>query len=902
MPPFVNRMLRAPLFAVAVFSALCFGASLSRHWAEPVEAAEDSGILRATLPNGLRVIIVRNRLAPVVATSVNYLVGSNETPDGFPGTAHALEHMMFRGSPGLTADQLAAIGSVMGGNFNANTREELTQYLFTVPSEDLDVALHIEALRMADLSSTEADWANERGAISQEVAQDMSSPDYVMFAKLRATMFAGTPYEHDALGTRPSFEKTTAADLRKFHETWYAPNNAILILVGDIDPQATLAKVKTLFGDIKAKKLPARPVIKEQPIKAANFSFDTDRPNGSVVLAMRMPGLNSADFPALEVLADAMASERGELYQLVPQGKSLGTTFSLDPLPKAGMAYAAAAFADGQDSKALEGELRRILTNIAQNGIPPELVAAAKLQERRAAEFQKNSIAGLASIWAEAVAVYGLNAPDDDLVRIQKVTVDDVKRVAKKYLDLSHAITVVMVPRGSGAPVAGGGGFGGQETIALGEADATKLPDWAESALANLQVPASTIHPVVSTLPNGLTLIVQPEDVSDSVTVYGHIKTRQETQTPPGKEGVAQVLGDLFSYGTEHLDRLAYQTALDEIGAGQYAGADFSVETLTENFDRGVELLADNELHPALPQDAMSVIQNQMAQVVAGRNRSPAYLTTRSLRLALFPDTDPSLRDSTPESLRSLTLDDVRAYYRAVFRPDMATIVVIGNITPEKARATIEKYFGGWTASGPKPQTDLPTVPPNKPGAVAVPDVSRVQDQVTLAHTLGLTRLDNDYYALQMGSAVLGGGFYSTRLSVDLRKNAGLVYSVGSDLQAGKTRSVYMVNYASDPGNVSKASAIVVRDLKAMQSAPVSDSELARIKALMLRQLPLGESSIASIARAFAARRDLDLPLDEPTNAARHYIAIQPADIQAAFKKWIRPDDLVRVTRGPAPG
>src|SRR5438045_457664 len=126
-------------------------------------AQNEPGILRATLPNGLRVILVRNTLAPVVATSVNYLVGSNDTPDGFPGTAHALEHMMFRGSPGLTADQLADIGSVMGGNFNANTRENLTQFLFTVPAEDLDVALHVEATRMQGILATDKDWEQERG-------------------------------------------------------------------------------------------------------------------------------------------------------------------------------------------------------------------------------------------------------------------------------------------------------------------------------------------------------------------------------------------------------------------------------------------------------------------------------------------------------------------------------------------------------------------------------------------------------------------------------------------------------------------------------------------------------------------------------------------------------------------
>src|ERR1700727_378452 len=195
--------------------------------------SQTAPVLRATLPNGLRVIIVRNTLAPVVATSINYLVGSDEAPAGFPGTAHAQEHMMFRGSPGLTADQLADIGSVMGGNFNANTRESLTQYLFTVPAEDLDVALHIEAARMQDVLDRQADWDVERGAIEQEVAQDLSNPIYVLYVKLRAALFAGTPYEHDALGTRPSFDKTTGAMLKNFHDAWYAPNNAILIVVGD---------------------------------------------------------------------------------------------------------------------------------------------------------------------------------------------------------------------------------------------------------------------------------------------------------------------------------------------------------------------------------------------------------------------------------------------------------------------------------------------------------------------------------------------------------------------------------------------------------------------------------------------------------------------------------------------
>jgi zinc protease len=472
--------------------------------------------------------------------------------------------------------------------------------------------------------------------------------------------------------------------------------------------------------------------------------------------------------------------------------------------------------------------------------------------------------------------------------------------VARRYLDLSHSISAVLVPQGGGRPVARSN-FGGQESIALGEAQETKLPDWAESALSRLSVPASTIHPVVSTLPNGLTLVVQPEDVSDSITIYGHIKTRPEVSVPEGKEGLSQVLGDLFEYGTESLDRIAYQEALDAIGADASAGTDFSVQVLSRDLDRGLELLADNELHPALPQDAMEIVRGQVARVVAAQQRSPGFLMQRALRDALFPKGDPSLRDATPETVRSLTLDDIKSYYKKAFRPDLATIVVIGNVTPERARAAVEKYFGAWKGEGERPPIDLPLAPPNKPSVVAVPDESRVRDTVLLGQTVAITRSDPDYYALELGNAVLGGSFYSTRFSVDLRKNAGLVYSVGSNVNAGRTRGNYFVQFASDPENVSKASDLIVRELKRMQDEPVSTDELKRVKALMLRQIPLGESSIGRIARGLAGRWDLDLPLDEPTLAARRYIALGPVEIQAAFKKWIRPDDLVRISQGPAP-
>ena len=227
--------------------------------------------------------------------------------------------------------------------------------------------------------------------------------------------------------------------------------------------------------------------------------------------------------------------------------------------------------------------------------------------------------------------------------------------------------------------------------------------------------------------------------------------------------------------------------------------------------------------------------------------------------------------------------------------------MVIGHTTAKQARAAVEKYFGAWKAVGAKPVTDLPAVPPNKPSRSVVPDASRVQDEVTLAETVGVTRSHPDYYTLELGNHVLSGAFYASRLYRDLREKAGLVYTVGSSLEAGKHRSLFRVIYGCDPPNVSKARAMVERNLREMQTTPVTAEELRRAKILLLRQIPLAEASMDGIAGRLLARSIQDLPLDEPVMAAKQYRKATAVQIRDAYRKWIRPEDFVQVTEGPNP-
>jgi len=873
----------------------------------PVQAArsaespsrQEEDVLRATLDNGLRVVIVRNPLSPVVTTIVNYLVGSNETPEGFPGTAHALEHMMFRGNPGLSAGQLANITAAMGGDFNADTRQHVTRYFFTVPSEDLDIALRIEAIRMRGVLSTEDLWVQERGAIDQEAAQALSSPEYIFFTRLLKAMFKGTPYAYDALGSRSSFRNTTGAMLRQFHSDWYVPNNAILVIAGDVQPERALARVRAFFSDIPSGKIPKRPPVILKPVKPETIELKTDKPYGMVISAFRVPGYESPDYAASQVLADVLDSRRANLYSLVPQGKALDTDFGILALPKAGLGFATAVFSPGADAGKLRQELNSTLYAMVKEGVPADLVEAAKRRRLTDLELEKSSVTGLAMAWSRALAIEGRESPEDLVNAVKRVSVDDVNRVARTYLAQEKSVQAVLTPEPSGDPVSDKG-FGERESFIPKEVKPVDLPAWAQSPVKRLSIPESKLNPVVSVLPNGLKLIVQPESVSDTVSVYGRIRNKPELSVPAGKDGVEGVLEELFSFGTVSLDRLAFLKAVDDIGAYVSAGPDFSLQVLSDRFDQGVRLLADNQLNPALPLDAFETIRKQAASATAGRLKSSEYRAERALKAALFPPDDPKLRQATPATLSSLTIEDVRAYHRKVYRPDLTTIVVIGRVEPQYARSVIEKYFGAWKIpQEPKPETLLPPVPLSKFSAVAVPNASRVQDKVVLAETLGLNRSHPDYYALQLGNSVLGGAFYATRLYRDLREQSGLVYYVSSYFDMSQTRAVYSVEYGCDPPNVNKARAIVVHNLKQMQNTVVAPEELARAKALLLRMIPLAESGFDTISRGFLKRIELDLPLDEPTRAAHRYKNLTAEQVRDAYTRWLRPEELAQITEGP---
>jgi zinc protease len=879
---------------------LCLACAVTPSFPQASPATPEN-VTRATLSNGMHVVIIPNSLAPVATVEANFMVGGNETPEGFPGMAHAQEHMAFRGCTGMTADQTAAIYALLGGEDDADTQQNITQYFATVPAADVDVALEAQAACVRGVDDSQSEWEQERGAIEQEVQRDLSNPTYKFVDQLNTAIFAGTPYAHDPLGTKSSFDATTGEMLKTFYDKWYSPSNMILIVVGNVDPAATLAKIKQLYESIPSHATPQPPAINLQPFQSQTFTIDSNFPYILGFIAYRVPGTDSPDYAAVQILADVLASQRADLYGMVPAGKALAAEFGLaETYRKASVGYGLVALPSGANADAAIAEMRQILTKYATDGVPEDLVDAAKRSEIAQAEFQRNSIPGLADVWSAALAAEGRNSPEEDIDAIRKVTLADVNRVAKQYLLNTSTITATLKPVPSGQSVAAKG-FGGAEKATAEPTKPVELPEWAKDPLEEIKPPANYLAVSDTRLSNGIRLIVRSDTTSPTITVVGEVKHNSDLQTPAGEDGLSGVLDQLYSYGTQTLDRLTFQKALDDIAANENAGYRFTLSVLKPYFSRGVQLLADNELHPALPEQAFQITRNQMAEFVAGNLQSPGYRTSRALDLALVPAGDPILRETTPATVSKVTLDEVKQYHDTTVRPDLTTIVVIGDVTPEEARTVVEKWFGDWKASGPEPNTTLPPVPENKASAANVPDQQSVQDQVTLAEQLNLNRFDPEYYPLELGNHVLGGGFYATRLYHDLRQVSGYVYNVDVSLNASKTRATYSVQYGCDPQNVSKARALIVRDLDQMRTEDVSPGELHQAKALLLRQIPLSASSEDALAGELLGRAVIGLPLDEPLVAAQKYMALTADDVKSAFAKEIDTGKLVQVVRGPAP-
>jgi zinc protease len=897
MMPVVSFARSRRILALTLLSLLA-----STGWVHG-EPAENS-VTKVTLGNGLRVVIVRNPLAPVVSTDMAYDVGSRDDPADFPGMAHAQEHMMFRGTKNLSTAQLGTLATALGGNFNAETGDTLTQFEFTVPANDLDAILRVESDRMRDVLDSQTEWQTERGAIEQEVLADETHPGADLFRDAKALAYAGTTYAHDGVGTRAAFDRLTGPRLKEFWQKWYAPNNAVFVIAGDVDPAATIAAVRARFGSIPSRPLAAHAPAHFERIPRTIFRRPSSLIYPLAVVGYRMPGLGDPDFLASYLLQLVLDSPRGPLHSLVDTGDALDAGWtSLPYIPGAQLGFATAALRPGADSQDMTTRLEAIVHDYAVHGVPKELFETTQRHAIADQELSRNSISALANDWATTIALDGEPSIEREQQLLAGVTLADVNRTAKKYFDPAHAILGALTPSATASQASAPEPAQlGSEKPLQAQAPVTTLPSWASSFVKNVVVPPDAPAPTATDLPSGVHLVIEPETVSDSVFVFGTVRTNASLQEPQGQEGVASLLSTLFEYGTASRDRASFVHAQDDLDSQLTTGTRFVAQTTPKSFDRAVDLLAEGELHPRFDDATFSAVRSRTLEELDTMLGGTAYEIERGTAEKLLPPGDPELRQATPQSMSALSLADVRAYYEKIFRPDRTTIVVIGNVSVEKAAAAIARAFSDWHAVGTPSSLDLPRVPQNAAGEVRLAPPALRQDSGTLEELLETDRGDANYYALELGNAILGGGSggpEQSRLFRDIRQNAGLAYSIGSELAIDRTRARFSIAYACLPSNEDRIASLATADVEKMRTDPPDAFELSLAKASIVRRSIVDEGAVEGVGESLLDDASSGMPLDQDNLDARAFVATSGVAVRDAMAKYIHPDHFLHVVIGP---
>ena len=865
----------------------------------PQSGPGDAGIFTATLHNGLRVVVVEDRAAPVVQTSVWYGFGSLQETPGKTGLAHALEHMLFRGTPEISSGGLDDITARLGAQMNGETSYDYTQFYFEMPADKLDVALYIDADRMQHAALRAADWAIERNAVLNELDGDASSPFFSLLARVRAAAFPGQPAGRTPLGNRDDVARATVADIARYYREWYAPNNATLVVAGDVNHSAVFAKAARYFGAIPSKNLPAKQNANPIPASGRTVEAEFPFPFEILDLAYAVPGDTQRGEPAISTLATLLENQRSPFYRaLVQSNIALGIEANADTQLRGGLLDVFIVLNPGKSSSQAQAVFQSTLDSALQNGFDPDLVVAAKRLTMAERLYSADSIDGIGSLAGYTYGIVGEKISNEDS-RLAALTGDDLLAAARKYLSrptvVGHLTPNESPPRGNS-----------QKSSTEASDDFSKRvpngpivePQWIAKAVRTPTTARSTLAPVEFTLSNGVRVIVQTKSDRPTFVLRGRIASSPAFETPE-KEGISRLASAVADYGSSQYSFAQRRKETDEMGAFVSTGQSFSAQGVARDFERIVPIIADGEEHPTFADPWFAIERSQLANSLQSESTISGVMIDRAYDRLLLALGDPTLRQPTAESVADLTREDLFSYTARYWRPDLTTIAVVGDLSPQRVRSALESSFGAWQVSGPKPDAHLMPMPPATSGHDFI-GTSANQVFIRLGQP-ALSRSSPDYATFLVLNQILGGsGAFESRLWQELRQKRGLVYSVTSSLDANADRGDFRIELNASPQRVVEAVQFVRQELQLLRDQPVSETELQEAKVRLVSNALLEEASSEGQVNQLMDIAANDLPLDYYATLNERFARITPADVQRVAREYLHPGNLVEVYAGPS--
>ena len=848
------------------------------------------------LDNGLRLIIHEDHKAPIVAVNIWYHVGSKNEVKGKTGFAHLFEHLMFNGSENYNDEFFKPFERVGATSMNGTTYFDRTNYFENVPNTALDMALWMESDRMGHMlgAITQERLDEQRGVVQNEKRQGDNQPyGMVQYHLLEGIFPEDHPYSWSTIGSMEDLDSASLEDVHKWFKKYYGPNNAVIVIAGDVQSDQVFEKVKKYFGDIK----PSAPVDK---MKEWTVRLDTDKreiirddvPQIKIHKAWGGPSFRNLDSDILQ-LADLIltSGKTSRLYNRLVYKDQIATDvdsyqFSGDI---GGFYYIEASVQPNGDHELVKKAINEELERFLKDGPSKSEMRRAKMKLRssflRGLE-KVGGFGGKSDILAQnAVYTGDPGYYKKSLEMIEDASREDIMSVANKWLSRG-TYNLEVHPT---------------EKLASNEegVDRSSVPvteTFPESKFIKFQKEA---------LSNGLNLVVAKQE-NIPIVSFNLLLDAGYAADQYSAPGTSSMVMSMLDEGTEKMDALEISDRASEIGAIISSGAGIdtssvSMNALRENLDDSLKLYSEIILEPSFPDRELERIRNQKLAQIQQEKNQPFGIALRVLPELLYGESHayslPLTGSGTEESVMQIDRQSLINYHNEWFKPNNATMIIVGDVEMDQMKPMLEKHFKNWK-SGIVPEKDIADVTVAKSDSVYLIDRPGSQQSIVLAANIAPGKGDSDDLAIESMNDVIGGSFTS-RINMNLREDKGWAYGARTTLLQTKGQRPFIA-YAPVQTDKTAESIIEIKQelLEFLTTNPVTEDELQKVKDNNTLSLPGRWETVRAISSDLSQIITYGLPddyWDTYTNKVRN---LSSKKLQDAAEKAIKPDNLIWVIVG----
>jgi len=899
------RRCLGSLLLIAILSL----AATPAYSADVTKLTTVEGITEYQLENGMQVLIFPDPSKPTVTVNLTIFCGSRHEGYGESGMAHLLEHMLFKGTP-LHAN-IPKLLSERGARFNGTTSYDRTNYYETLPAseENLEFAIRLESDRMINSFIKGEDLASEMTVVRNEFESGENSPSRVLRQRMMATAYEWHNYGKAVIGNRSDIERVPLPRLRDFYRKHYQPDNAMLVIAGQFDVDKALALANKYFGAIPKPERELDRTYTEEPPQDGERIVSLRRVGevGLVGVAYHIPAASHPDFAPVDVLGYILAIEpAGRLYKSTVQTEMatsiMGGSYSLhDP----SLLMMVCEVKDLENVPLVRKTMIQEIEKIGTDGVSQEEVDRVILQVTKQREqLMANSgrVALQLSEWASQ-GDWRLFFLYRD--RMEKVTADDVKRVAAQYCRDSNRTVGLFVPTETVSraviPAAVNiaemvEGYEGRETVAAGEVfDAT--PENIQGRLIQFK------------LDDGLEVGLLPKKTRGEVVRLSLTLRYGSLQNLEGLDTAGSMLGTLMTRGTASLDYQQLQDELDGLGAslsgsGGLGSVSFGIQTKRPQLQKTLDLLRQVLREPTLPSKELDVLKNEQLAGLGASQNEPQFLAMNRLRQLMFPYGEDDLRryksvGEQIESMQKLSLDDVQQLYSNYVGSNNGELVMVGDFDVDEVRAQLGQIFAGW-----KSEQDYKRIPRQsfiKDGqrvSVNTPDKKNAVYYAAVIVPIGLHH--EDYPAVIIGNYILGGGSLSSRLGDRVRQKDGLSYGIGSGYGAYALEDLSRITIGaiSNPENSPKVVAAIDEEIARLLKDGITDKELTSATTGYLESLKVQMNNDGTLSGMISSSIYESRPISYYDELQQRIERLTKEDVVEALRKHLLTKRLNVVTAG----